>query len=72
VYFVISGRGMIAIAGTAHAVTSGSVAFVPAGIAHHFHTVTEDLQVLVVFAPAEGTPAAASPGVGANIEPEHP
>jgi len=51
VYFVISSRGMIAIAGTDHAVTSGSVAFVPAGITHHFHTVTEDLQV--VFAPAE-------------------
>jgi len=55
VYFVISGRGMIAIAGTDHAVTSGSVAFVPADTAHHFHSVTEDLQVLVFFAPAEGT-----------------
>ena len=55
VYFVISGRGMITIADTNHSVTSGSVAFVPAGAAHHFHTVTEELQVLVVFAPAEGT-----------------
>lgn len=62
VYFAISGRGMIAIAGTDHAVTSGSVAFVPAGIAHHFHIVTEDLQVLVVFAPAEGTSGGGSPG----------
>ena len=57
VYFVISGRGMIAIGGTDHAVTSGSVAFVPAGSAHHFHTVTEELQVLVLFAPAEGANA---------------
>ena len=55
VYFVISGRGMISIAGVDHAVGTGSVAFVPAGIAHHFHRVTEDLEVLVVFAPAEGT-----------------
>jgi quercetin dioxygenase-like cupin family protein len=62
VYFVISGRGMIAIAGTDHAVTTGSVAFIPAGIAHHFHTVTEELQVLVVFAPAEGTGGGATPG----------
>ena len=46
---------MIAIVGTDHAVTSGSVAFVPAGAAHHFHTVTEELRVLVLFAPAEGT-----------------
>lgn len=63
VYFVISGRGMIAIAGTDYAVTSGSVAFVPAGTAHHFHAVTERLQVLVVFAPAEGTIAGASQGL---------
>jgi quercetin dioxygenase-like cupin family protein len=55
VYFVVSGRGMIAIAGTDHVVTSGSVAFVPAGAAHHFHAVTEELRVLVIFAPAEGS-----------------
>ena len=63
VYFVISGSGMIAIAGTDHAVTSGSVAFVPAGVAHHFHTVAEELRVLVVFAPAEGSSDFAPPRV---------
>jgi quercetin dioxygenase-like cupin family protein len=54
-YFVISGRGMIEVGGTDHAVSSGSVVYVPARVPHHFHTVTEPLQVLVLFAPAEGT-----------------
>jgi mannose-6-phosphate isomerase-like protein (cupin superfamily) len=62
VYFVISGRGSIRTAGTDHAVSSGAVVFVAAGIDHHFHSVTEELKVLVVFAPAEGiTGGAASP-----------
>jgi mannose-6-phosphate isomerase-like protein (cupin superfamily) len=50
VYFVVSGRGAIEIDGADHAVTSGSVVYVPAGVAHHFHAVTEPLQVLVIFA----------------------
>jgi mannose-6-phosphate isomerase-like protein (cupin superfamily) len=57
VYFVVSGRGSIEIDGADHAVTSGSVVYVPAGIAHHFHDVTEALQVLVAFAPPEGSVA---------------
>lgn len=57
VYFVLSGCGSIEIDGTDQAVSSGSVVYVPAGVAHHFHKVSEPLQVLVVFAPAEGTAA---------------
>jgi mannose-6-phosphate isomerase-like protein (cupin superfamily) len=57
VYFVVSGRGAIEIDGAGHAVTSGSVVYVPAGAAHHFHDVTEPLQVLVAFAPPEGSMA---------------
>ena len=55
VYFVISGEGAIDIAGTDHLVTHGSVVYVPSGVAHHFHSVTEPLQILVAFAPAEGS-----------------
>ena len=55
VYFVVSGRGSIEIDGEDHAVMSGSVVYVPSGIAHHFHDVTEPLQVLVAFAPPEGS-----------------
>ena len=57
VYFVLSGCGSIEVDGTDHAVSSGSVVYVPAGVAHHFHKVTDPLQVLVAFAPAEGTAA---------------
>jgi quercetin dioxygenase-like cupin family protein len=62
VYFVISGQGALRTAGTDHAVSSGSVVSVAAGMDHDFHSVTEELKVLVVFAPAEGTKGgAASP-----------
>jgi enamine deaminase RidA (YjgF/YER057c/UK114 family) len=61
VYYVISGRGIVVINGVDHAVTSGSVVYVPSGVVHHFHTVAEPLQVLVAFAPAEGSRAASSP-----------
>jgi mannose-6-phosphate isomerase-like protein (cupin superfamily) len=57
VYFVVSGRGAIEIEGADHAVTGGSVVYVPAGVTHHFHDVTEALQVLVAFAPPEGSMA---------------
>jgi mannose-6-phosphate isomerase-like protein (cupin superfamily) len=57
VYFVVSGRGAIRIDGADHAVTSGSVVYVPAGVAHHFHDVTIPLEVLVAFAPPEGSMA---------------
>ncbi len=50
VYFVVSGSGAIEIEGEDHAVTNGSVVYVPAGVKHHFHGVSETLHVLVVFA----------------------
>ena len=55
VYHVISGAGQIAVNGTDHAVSAGSVVYVPAAAPHHFHSVTEKLTALVAFAPAEGT-----------------
>ncbi len=57
VYFVVSGSGVIEIDGLDQPVTNGSVVYVPAGVAHHFHKVTAPLEVLVVFAPAEGASA---------------
>jgi hypothetical protein len=29
--------------------------FVPATVAHHFHTISDDLNLLVVFAPARNS-----------------
>jgi mannose-6-phosphate isomerase-like protein (cupin superfamily) len=58
IYVVTSGRGRIVTpSGSAEAVP-GSVIFVPAGEEHRFVDISEDLALLVVFAPAYGTRAA--------------
>jgi mannose-6-phosphate isomerase-like protein (cupin superfamily) len=51
VYVVLAGRGAFTGAGGTVAVEPGSVLSVPAGEEHRFQDVTEDLAVLVVFAP---------------------
>jgi mannose-6-phosphate isomerase-like protein (cupin superfamily) len=53
IYHVVAGRGKIEISGLDYDVKPGSVVYVPAHAAHRFHSVTEALEVLVVFAPAE-------------------
>jgi mannose-6-phosphate isomerase-like protein (cupin superfamily) len=53
VYYVISGQATIRIGAEDKPVSSGSVIFVEAGVEHRFHSVMEDLRVLVFFAPAE-------------------
>ena len=55
VYYVLDGRGRIHVDGDDLDVGPGSVIFVAAGQDHKFHSITEDLQLLVVFAPARGT-----------------
>ena len=51
VYYVISGRGTIRVAGEDRPVKSGSLVFVATGVEHHFHSIDEDLRVLVFWAP---------------------
>jgi mannose-6-phosphate isomerase-like protein (cupin superfamily) len=51
VYVVLAGRAAFTGAGTMVPVGPGSVLSVPAGEEHRFQDVTEDLAVLVVFAP---------------------
>ena len=53
VYYVVSGRGRFVSAGEDVAVQAGSILFVPAHEEHRFHTIEEDLHILVFFAPAE-------------------
>jgi mannose-6-phosphate isomerase-like protein (cupin superfamily) len=53
-YHVISGRGRFRVGGHDRPVGPGTVLFVEAGAEHSFHTITQDLSVLVVFAPPEG------------------
>jgi len=53
VYYVVSGQGTIRVGDQDRAVGSGSVVFVEAGVDHRFHSLAEDLVVLVFFAPPE-------------------
>jgi mannose-6-phosphate isomerase-like protein (cupin superfamily) len=53
VYFIIRGQGSILVAGESRAVEPGSVIFVKAGDEHRFHSIAEELVILVFFAPAE-------------------
>ncbi|MET9253671.1 cupin domain-containing protein [Streptomyces sp. NPDC048182] len=53
VYFVVSGRASITVGPETTQVARGSVVYVPAGVVHKFHHISEDLRVLVVFSPPE-------------------
>jgi len=55
IYFVVSGRGTIMVGGEDQLVGSGTLVFVGKGVEHRFHTITEDLSVLVVFVPPRGS-----------------
>ena len=48
-----SGRAVIETPGGSAPVAPGSVIFVPAHEEHRFTQITEDLTLIVVFAPAE-------------------
>ena len=52
VYYVVRGRGAFTAGGRTAEVGPGTTLFVPAGEDHRFRDVTEDLAVLVFFAPA--------------------
>lgn len=54
VYLVVSGRAALTVGLETTQVARGSVVYVPAGVAHKFHHITEDLRVVVVFSPPEG------------------
>ena len=53
-YLFVSGRASLTVGLETTQVARGSVVYVPAGIAHKFHHITEDLRVVVVFSPPEG------------------
>ena len=57
IYYVLDGRGRIRVDDDDLDVRQGSVIFVAAGQDHKFHSITEDLRLLVIFAPARGTGA---------------
>jgi len=52
-YYVLSGKALINVSGEDRPVKAGSLIFVGANVPHKFHSIEEDLDVLVFFAPAE-------------------
>jgi len=54
VYYVIAGRAQIRVGDEERLVQPGDTIYVAAQVPHKFHTITEDLTLLVFFAPAEG------------------
>jgi mannose-6-phosphate isomerase-like protein (cupin superfamily) len=57
IYVVRSGRATLVTASGSAEVGPGSVVFVPAGEAHRFTEIAEDLALIVVFAPPYGSRA---------------
>jgi mannose-6-phosphate isomerase-like protein (cupin superfamily) len=53
VYFVVRGRAKMRVAEEEQVVKAGTVIFVPSNIEHRFFDISEELEVLVLFAPAE-------------------
>ena len=52
IYYVVSGRGAIVVAGERRPVRPGSIVFVAKEVEHRFVDIEEDLSLLVFFAPS--------------------
>jgi mannose-6-phosphate isomerase-like protein (cupin superfamily) len=55
VYYAVSGRGTLRVGSEDHPVRQGTLLFVPAAEVHFFHDVTEELVLVVFWAPPEGS-----------------
>jgi mannose-6-phosphate isomerase-like protein (cupin superfamily) len=53
VYYAVSGKAQIRVADEDRAVQAGSIVYVANNVEHRFHSIEEELTVLVFFAPAE-------------------
>jgi mannose-6-phosphate isomerase-like protein (cupin superfamily) len=51
VYFVAAGEADLIVGAEHHAVRTGSITYVPAGMPHRFTNVRKAIEVLVFFAP---------------------
>ena len=52
-YYVVSGRAKIKVADEDRAVQAGSIVYVAKNVEHKFHSIEEELTIIVFFAPAE-------------------
>jgi mannose-6-phosphate isomerase-like protein (cupin superfamily) len=62
VYYVVSGKAKIRVAGEERDVKAGSIIYVARNVEHRFHSLEEELRVLVFFAPAEHSAATMASG----------
>ena len=53
VYYVVNGRAKIKVADEDRDVQTGSIVYVAKNVEHRFHSIEEELKVIVFFAPAE-------------------
>ena len=53
VYYVVSGQAKIKVADEDRDVQAGSIIYVAKNVEHRFHSIEEELKVIVFFAPAE-------------------
>ncbi len=53
VYYVARGRARIKVAEEDRPVQAGSIVYVAKNVEHRFHSIEQDLTVVVFFAPAE-------------------
>jgi len=51
----VTGRARVTVGDATRDIKPGSMVFVAATIPHRFHDITERLELLVVFGPAEGS-----------------
>ncbi len=52
IYYVVSGRGRLYAGDQDYPAEPGSILFVARDVPHKFHDISEDLHILVFFAPA--------------------
>jgi quercetin dioxygenase-like cupin family protein len=53
IYYVVRGRARVKAGFEDREVSAGSIIFVAAEVGHRFYDITDELEVLVFFAPAE-------------------
>ena len=51
VYYVVSGKAQIKVADEDRVVQAGSIVYVAKNVEHRFHSIEEELTVIVFFAP---------------------
>jgi mannose-6-phosphate isomerase-like protein (cupin superfamily) len=56
-YVVLAGRSRFTAGANTRDIGPGDTIFVAAGVPHRFHDIAEELRLIVMFAPAEGSRA---------------